>query len=89
MDQTVNITQEQLEALLDRAARRGAREVLHELGLHDENASKDISEIRNLLVAWRDTKRNIWSTVTRVVTGAILIFIGGAVVMAIKGNISQ
>ena len=85
----VNITQEQLEALLDRAARRGAREVLAELGLHDDEAGKDINEIRNLLSAWRDTKKTMWTTVTRTVTAAVLLFIGGAVWMSIKGNIGQ
>ena len=38
----INLTSEELEAMLDRAARRGAREALKSLGLQDEEAHKDI-----------------------------------------------
>jgi hypothetical protein len=62
----VNMTPEEFEAMLDRAAKKGARAALEELGLHDPNAEKDIEEIRNLLTSWRDTKKAIWSTVVKV-----------------------
>jgi hypothetical protein len=64
----VNMTPEEFEAMLDRAAKKGARAALEELGLHDQNAEKDLEEIRNLLTSWRDTKKAIWSTVVKVVT---------------------
>lgn len=80
MGQTT-LTPEELEAMLDRAARRGAKEVLHALGLHDETAAKDIQEMRNLLDSWRETRRSIWTTTVRVFTVATLTFIAGAVWM--------
>lgn len=80
MGQTT-ITNEELEAMLDRAARKGAKEALASIGLLDDSAQKDITEMRSLLEAWRDTRRSIWSTVTKVITVSILTFIAGAVWM--------
>jgi hypothetical protein len=82
----VNMTPEEFEAMLDRAAKKGARAALEELGLHDKNAEKDLEEIRNLLTSWRDTKKAIWSTVVKVVTVAVLTFIAGAVGFYVKNN---
>jgi hypothetical protein len=82
----VTMTPEEFEAMLDRAAKKGARAALEELGLHDQNAEKDLEEIRNLLTSWRDTKKAIWSTVVKVVTVAVLTFIAGAVGFYVKNN---
>jgi hypothetical protein len=85
----VNMTPEEFEAMLDRAAKKGARAALEELGLHDQNAEKDLEELRSLLSSWRDTKKAMWSTIVKVVTTAVLIFIAGAVGFYVKNNISQ
>ena len=39
---SINLTPEELEAMLDRAARRGACEALKSMGLQDEDARRDI-----------------------------------------------
>ena len=80
MGQTT-ITNEELEAMLDRAARKGAKQALASIGLLDDSAQKDITEMRSLLEAWRDTRKSIWNTVTKVLTVSILTFIAGAVWM--------
>ena len=80
MGQTI-ITPEELEAMLDRAARKGAKEALASIGLLDDSAQKDIVEMRSLLEAWRDTRRSIWTTAIKVTTVAVLTFIAGAVYM--------
>lgn len=82
---SINLTPEELEAMLDRAARRGAREALKSLGLQDDDAHKDLHEMRTLLEAYRDTKKSIWSTVVRITTVALLSFIAASVWMQI-GN---
>jgi 2-iminoacetate synthase ThiH len=82
---SINLTPEELEAMLDRAARRGAREALRSMGLQDEDAHKDILEMRTLLEAYRDTKKSIWNTVVRISTVALLSFIAASVWMQI-GN---
>lgn len=77
----VNLTAEELEVLLDRAARKGAKEALRSIGLLDDDAHKDITEMRNLIEAWRDTRKSIWSTFVKLSTVGILTFIAGAVWM--------
>lgn len=77
----IKLSPDELEAMLDRAARRGAKEALSSIGLLDENAHKDMTEMRSLLEAWRDTRRSIWSTAIRITTTAVLVFIAGAVWM--------
>ena len=82
---SINLTPEELEAMLDRAARRGAKEALKSLGLQDDDAHKDLLEMRTLLEAYRDTKKSIWNTVVRISTVALLSFIAASVWMQI-GN---
>ena len=77
----IKISHEELEAMLDRAARRGAKEALRSIGLLDDDAHKDITEMRSLLEAWRDTRKSIWSTLVKISTVGILTFIAGAVWM--------
>ena len=81
----ISLTSDELEAMLDRAARRGAKEALSAIGLHDTNAAKDINEMRDLLDVWRDTRKGIWNTFVKVTTIAIITFIAGAVWMQL-GN---
>ncbi len=78
---SINLTPEELEAMLDRAAKRGAKEALSAIGLHDTNAGQDIHEMRNLLVSWRETNKSVWSTFIKITTIAILSFIATAVYM--------
>ena len=77
----VKLSPEELEDMLDNAARRGAKEALRSIGLLDDDAQKDIIEMRSLLEAWRDTRKSFWSTVVKLTTVALLTFIAGAVWM--------
>ena len=81
----VTLIPDELEAMLDRAAKRGAKLVLRELGLHDESASIDIREIRSLLDTWRQTRQSIWNTFIKITTIAVFTFIGMAIWMKL-GN---
>lgn len=76
-------TQQELEDMLDRAAKRGATAALREVGLHDDDARKDIQEMRNLLEAWRDTRRGVWSTIVKMSTVAVITFIAASLWMQI------
>jgi hypothetical protein len=64
---------QQVEELLDRAARKGAEEALRNIGLSDQEAYDDVREIRGLLEAWRATKQTVGQTIARMLTTAILI----------------
>lgn len=66
------MTELEIEAMIERAAERGAKKALADVGLHDEDAGRDVQELRSLLEAWRATRRTILQTITRVVTTAIL-----------------
>lgn len=77
----VNLSPEELEEMLDRVAKRGAKEALRSIGLLDDSAHKDMVELRSLLEAWRDTRKSIWSTLVKLSTVGILTFIAGAVWM--------
>jgi hypothetical protein len=85
----IQLSPEELEAMMDRAAKRGAHAALKELGLHDDNAPQDIDELRGLLSSWRETRKAIWSTIVKITTTAILIFITGAVWMSFKDKVGQ
>ncbi len=86
MDEMRMLTEEQLEAMLDRAAKRGAKAALAEIGLHDKQASKDIGDLRELMESWRATRRAAWTTLVKVATTGLLMFMVGAVAMYIKGK---
>jgi hypothetical protein len=75
------MTEQELELLLDRAAKRGAQEALKSIGLSDENAYHDMKEIRNLLDAWRATKQTVGHTIARVITTAILTALAAGIWM--------
>ena len=77
----IKLTLEEIEVMLDKAARRGAKEALRSIGLLDDDAARDIIEMRSLLEAWRDTRKSVLSTIVKVTTVALLTFIAGAVWM--------
>jgi len=86
---SVQLTPEELQDMLDHAAKRGAHAALQELGLHDDTAPQDINELRSLLSSWRETRGAVWSTIVKVTTAAILLFICGAVWMSFKDKVGQ
>ncbi len=81
----IKLTTEELEDMLDRSAKRGAKLVLRELGLQDETAAVDIREIRSLLETWRQTRQSIWNTFIKITTIAVFTFIAAAIWMKL-GN---
>jgi Family of unknown function (DUF6127) len=52
------MTDEHLQYLLEQASETGAARALSRLGLDDQSAAKDMTELRELLSAWRDAKRS-------------------------------
>ena len=45
-----------MRALIEEASEAGATRTLERLGLSDPSAARDLSELRELLQAWRDAK---------------------------------
>jgi len=52
-----------LRAVVEEASELGARRALARLGLADEAARDDVSDLRQLLGAWRDAKKSAWAAV--------------------------
>ena len=52
-----------LRAVVEEASELGARRALARLGLADEAARDDVSDLRQLLGAWRDAKKGVWAAV--------------------------
>lgn len=75
------MTDAELEILLDRAAKRGAKEALRDIGLCDQDAYGDMKEIRSLLEAWRDTKRTVGQTIAKTLTMALLALLAAGAYM--------
>lgn len=51
-----------LEEMMQRAARNGATEALQRLGLTDDDAPRDMSELRGMLSAWRTARSELYKT---------------------------
>lgn len=66
------MTQQEIDALLDAAAERGAKRALERLGLHDEDAGNDIRDLRNLIESWRSARSTVLKTVTQWITLGVL-----------------
>ncbi|MGF7154439.1 DUF6127 family protein [Novosphingobium gossypii] len=52
-----------LRAVVEEASELGARRMLARIGLDDATAPQDVSELRELLQAWRDAKSSARRTV--------------------------
>jgi hypothetical protein len=76
--------EQQIEALLERAAKKGAREALESIGLHDDGAVHDVQELRSLLDAWRGAKKTVWKTIMQALTMAFLGALAAGTFMQLK-----
>ena len=75
------MTEQEIEVLIDRAAKEGAKQALRDIGLSDSEAYDDVKELRSLLETWRDTKRTVGQTIARMVTTALLTALAAGVWM--------
>ena len=79
--QMVTLPHEEFEDMLERAAERGARHALAEVGLDGSDAANDIRELRNLLDAFNEAKRTAGVTLVKmIVTGLVMVVLAGAFV---------
>jgi hypothetical protein len=70
-----------LRAIVEEASELGAQRVLSHMGLDDETAQSDLSELRQLLRAWRDAKSAAWrEAVNWVVRGVLALLLVGIAV---------
>ena len=64
-----------LRAIVEEACELGAARTLARMGLDDAGATDDLSELRELLRAWRDAKESVWKAVIDWIVRAILALV--------------
>jgi hypothetical protein len=70
-----------LRAVVEEASGLGATRVLVRLGLDDSTAVNDLTELRQLLAAWRDAKASARNAlVTWIVRGSLALLLVGIAV---------
>lgn len=76
-----------LRAIVEEASEMGARRMLTRVGLDDETATRDLSELRELLRAWRDAKASARAAALGWVVRALLalLLLGLAVRLGATG----
>lgn len=80
-----------LRALVEEACDLGTERALKRLGLSDGDASRDISELRELLQAWRDAKKAARTAVIAWLIRALLaaLLLGLAVRLGLGGMMTH
>lgn len=69
---------EEIRALVEEAGERGAERMLARMGLADAEARNDLSELRQLLQAWRDAKASAWkAAIEWIVRAALALLLFG------------
>jgi hypothetical protein len=61
-----------LRAIVEEASESGAQRMLNRIGLDDDTAEDDVSELRELLRAWRDAKASARAAVVDWIVRALL-----------------
>lgn len=76
-----------LRALIEEASELGARRTLERIGLDDATARDDLSELRQLLQAWRDAKASARTAAIGWIVRAVLalLLLGMAVRLGATG----
>ena len=76
----------ELENLLNQAAEKGAMRALERVGLQDDDAGRDIQDLRSLIEGWRDAKKAVVSTLMRYITVGILGALAFGVWTSLRGK---
>lgn len=71
-DEPIILTRQELADALDKAGEAGARRVLKELGMDDDNAGDDIRELRKLMTSWKEVRKSALQAVVKFLTTALL-----------------
>ena len=85
--QRSTFSEEKLQDMLHKAAKTGAEEALQRLGLEDKSATKDLDDMRQLVTNWRTLQTEVGRTAIRLITTAIIVFIGAAIWLSVKSKI--
>lgn len=79
-----DVTDDEIKAIAQKAAKEAVEETLRRLNLNDDNSGQDVHDLRELLSSWRSAKRTIGTTITRSVTLFVLGMLALGAVMQIR-----
>lgn len=82
--EVVSLSPVELEAMLSRAAKKGAQLALKDVGLDGPDAANDIHELRSLMQALNMAKRTAWQTFIRFTTAGLLAVLIAGVAFKLK-----
>lgn len=77
---------DKIDALIERAAKRGAKAALESIGLHDDDAGRDVRDLRSLLTSWREARTTVTRTVAQALTTAILAILAAGLLFKTGGG---
>ena len=80
----VRMPEDEFEAMLARAAEKGARKALADVGLDGPAAAIDIHDLRTLLESLRMARRTAWQTIVRLMTTGLLLALIAGVAVKLK-----
>ena len=80
----IRMPEDEFEAMLSRAAEKGARKALADVGLEGPEAAIDIRDLRTLLASLRTARRTAWQTIIRLITTALLLALIAGVAVKLK-----
>ena len=63
---------DEIEMIIQRAAKAAAAEALRDVGLQDDDAIHDLKELRDLLDSWREVRKSVVHTAVKIITVAVL-----------------
>src|SRR3546814_16230249 len=84
MDGMVVMPHDEFETLLERAAERGARHALSDVGLDGPEAANDIRELSNLLDAFPAAKKTAGLTLVKMLVQGLLLALLAVIIVHIK-----
>ncbi len=76
----------EFEAILTRAAEKGAKRALADVGLDGDEAALDIRDLRSLVDSIRLVRRTAMQTVVRMSTTGVMLALLPAVAKAVRGS---
>lgn len=83
------MTEAEIAAIAERAAKQAVDETLRRLNLSDDESGQDVHDLRELLSSWRSAKRTMWTTVVRSMTLFALGMLALGVVMQVRKNLGE
>ena len=82
----ISLSEIELEALLTKASKQGAKAALKEIGLDDDLAYMDIANLRELLKSFRMAKKHAFKVFIRWMIFGFMTLITAGFIALIDGN---